>query len=142
MTWMFMRASTGRAGQRYLKPQKFKPKVFPAQEADMASLAGRHALVTGGGRGIGRATAAALSRAGASVTVIGRGEAALKDAVANRDAMAYAVADVTDERALAEQIARSAASHGPVDILVANAGGTDSAPFAETAPAQFRAIFE
>jgi 3-hydroxybutyrate dehydrogenase len=108
----------------------------------MASLAGQHAVVTGGGRGIGRATAAALMQAGAKVTVVGRGEAALKDAVQQRHATAFAVADVTNEQALAEQIARCVSAHGPVDILVANAGGTDSAPFAQTSPAQFREIFE
>src|SRR3954471_14147252 len=87
---------------------------------DMA-LAGKHALVTGGGRGIGRAIAAALTEAGAAVTVVGRGEAALKDAVGKGDATGYGVADVTDERALAAEIDRAAGSHGPVDILVANA---------------------
>lgn len=108
----------------------------------MASLAGQHALVTGGGRGIGRAIAAALIEAGAAVTVVGRGEAALKDAVGKGDATGYGVADVTDERALAAEIDRAAGSHGPVDILVANAGGTDSAPFSETTSAQFRSNFE
>jgi len=48
-------------------------------------LQGRHALVTGGGRGIGRATAAALSAAGATVTVVGRSEAPLtSQALLNR----------------------------------------------------------
>ena len=46
------------------------------------TLAGQHAFVTGGGRGIGRAIAAALARAGAAVTVIGRSEAPLREAVA------------------------------------------------------------
>ena len=47
----------------------------------MASLQGRHALVTGGGRGIGRAIAAALTQAGAAVTIAGRNEKALADVV-------------------------------------------------------------
>ena len=46
------------------------------------TLAGKHAFVTGGGRGIGRAVAAALAGAGAAVTVIGRSEAPLREAVA------------------------------------------------------------
>ena len=50
----------------------------------MAILDGRHALETGGGRGIGRAIAASLSGAGATVTVLGRQEAALKDAQKKR----------------------------------------------------------
>ena len=52
----------------------------------MAGLQGRHALVTGGGRGIGRAIAAALSAAGAHVTVVGRTEKSLQEAVAQGDA--------------------------------------------------------
>jgi NAD(P)-dependent dehydrogenase (short-subunit alcohol dehydrogenase family) len=108
----------------------------------MASLAGRHALVTGGGRRIGRANAAALSGAGAAVTVLGRGEAALKDAVSKGEATGYGIADVTDEQALAAEIDRAASSHGPVDILVANAGGTDSAPFSATTSAEFRNTFD
>ena len=76
----------------------------------MASLQGKHALVTGGGRGIGRAVAAALMQAGAAVTAVGRGEAALKDAVAKGDASGYGIADVTDEHALAGEIGRAAAS--------------------------------
>ena len=63
------------------------------------ALAGRHAFVTGGGRGIGRAVAAALTGAGAAVTVIGRSEEPLRDAVAAGDAAGYGVADVTDARA-------------------------------------------
>ena len=53
-------------------------------------------MVTGGGRGIGRAIAAALTGAGAAVTVTGRSEAALADAVGSGEACGYIVADATD----------------------------------------------
>jgi 3-hydroxybutyrate dehydrogenase len=108
----------------------------------MAMLDGRHALVTGGGRGIGRAVAATLRRSGAVVTVIGRGEDRLADAVARGAADAYQVADVTDEAALDAAVARSVAANGPVDILVANAGRAESSPFLKAETSQFRRMFE
>jgi NAD(P)-dependent dehydrogenase (short-subunit alcohol dehydrogenase family) len=98
--------------------------------------------VTGGGRGIGRAVAAALAAAGASVTVLGRNEASLKDAVAQSHAKGYVVADVTDEPMAAAGIARAAQERGPVDILVANAGGAESAPFLRTDAGQFRRMLD
>ena len=55
-----------------------------------------HALVTGGGRGIGRAIAFALAHAGATVTVIGRNQATLDEAIAAGDARFAGVADVAD----------------------------------------------
>jgi 3-hydroxybutyrate dehydrogenase len=108
----------------------------------MAILDGRHALVTGGGRGIGRAIAASLSAAGAAVTVLGRAEAALKDAVNAGDAMAYVVADVTDEGAVAEAAKSAKSKLGPIDILVANAGSAESAPFLKSDAELFRNMFE
>jgi 3-hydroxybutyrate dehydrogenase len=103
---------------------------------------GRHALVTGGGRGIGRAVAAALSGAGFPVTIIGRQEARLANAVKAGDAAGYAVADVTDEKAISDAVTRAAETRGPIDILIANAGGAESAPFAKTDAALFRHMFE
>lgn len=108
----------------------------------MASLQGRHALVTGGGRGIGRAIAAALTEAGAAVTVAGRGEQALAEAVGKGEAAGYVIADVTDAKAVDKSVGQAVAARGPVDLLIANAGGAESAPFSKTSPDQFRRMFE
>jgi NAD(P)-dependent dehydrogenase (short-subunit alcohol dehydrogenase family) len=108
----------------------------------MAKLSGRHALVTGGGRGIGRAVAAALTAAGAAVTVLGRQQAALDDAVAAGHAAGVIVADVTEPAAIEAGVKAAEAARGPFDILVANAGGAETAPFGKTQPEQFRRLFE
>jgi 3-hydroxybutyrate dehydrogenase len=105
-------------------------------------LDGRHALVTGGGRGIGRACAAALTRAGASVTILGRDVRALEETVKAGEARGYVTADVTDEKAVAASFKQAVAARGPIDILVANAGIAESAPFAKAGPEQFRKLFE
>jgi NAD(P)-dependent dehydrogenase (short-subunit alcohol dehydrogenase family) len=105
------------------------------------NLQGRHALVTGGGRGIGRAIAASLSGAGATVTVLGRTEKPLQDAVAAGHAQSYAVADVTDEAAINAAI-RQAAERAPIDILIANAGSAVSVPFMKGTSQQFRDMFD
>jgi 3-hydroxybutyrate dehydrogenase len=107
----------------------------------MAILTGRHALVTGGGRGIGRAIAASLTGAGATVTVLGRQEAPLREAVAAGHAAAYVTADVTDEAAVAAAV-KQAAERAAIDILIANAGGAASIPFMKGSSQQFRDMFE
>jgi 7-alpha-hydroxysteroid dehydrogenase len=83
----------------------------------------RTALVTGGGTGIGFACAAALLADGYAVTVCGRTESTLKDAVGRLgDGASYVVTDVTREDSVAEAVA-AAASSGELHAVVANAGG-------------------
>ncbi len=108
----------------------------------MTSLKGRHALVTGGGRGIGRAVAARLAKAGATVTVVGRSPASLEQAIMQGDAHAAAVADVTDNQAVQRAVQEAVARYGPVDLMVANAGAAASAPFMKSGPEVFRQMLD
>lgn len=94
------------------------------------ALEGYSALVTGGGTGIGRACAARLARDGAHVTICGRTESRLVDAVDRIKADAqdagtvrYVVADVTNEREVAAAVAFAYDPTGGLDAVVANAGG-------------------
>ena len=100
-----------------------------------------HALVTGGGRGIGRAIASTLSQAGATVTVLGRNRATLDEAIAAGAAQFAGVADVADQAALTAAIAEAEARQ-PIDILIANAGVAESAPFARSDAALFRRMID
>jgi NAD(P)-dependent dehydrogenase (short-subunit alcohol dehydrogenase family) len=104
----------------------------------MGLLDQRHALITGGGTGIGAAIARVLAEAGAAVSITGRRKAPL-DEVASSLAKATAiVADVTKEADCAAMVAAARAAHGPIDIVIANAGMASSAPAAKIDPAQWR----
>ena len=97
------------------------------------SLQGRHAVVTGAGSGIGRATAELLALNGAQVTLVGRHVGRLAE-TADRigDAAFAAPGDVTDFDALEAALDAGRDRFGPIDILVNNAGGASSAPFLKT----------
>ena len=101
----------------------------------------QHALVTGGGRGIGLAIATALTQAGATVTIIGRDRATLDRAVASGAAHFAATADVADQAAISAAIAE-AAKRQPIDLLIANAGIAESAPFAKSDAALFKRMMD
>jgi 3-hydroxybutyrate dehydrogenase len=100
-----------------------------------------HALVTGGSRGIGREIALVLARAGATVTVVGRDRAKLNEAIAAGAAHFADVADVADQGVLGAAIAKAIARQ-PVDILIANAGIAESAPFLKSDAALFRRMMD
>ncbi|WP_176080589.1 SDR family NAD(P)-dependent oxidoreductase [Paraburkholderia tropica] len=95
----------------------------------------RHAVVTGGGSGIGAATAAALLKTGARVTLMGREMAKLvtqREKLGGGEHIACVSVDVADEAAVNDAFARATQALGDVDILVNNAGQATAAPFAQT----------
>jgi NAD(P)-dependent dehydrogenase (short-subunit alcohol dehydrogenase family) len=98
----------------------------------MDTLAGRHALVTGGGTGIGAAIATTLARAGALVTICGRRQQPLQTIAEGDSNIRAMTADVTDEASVAELYQQAEAAGEPIDIVVANAGMAESAPAHKT----------
>ncbi|NMG43773.1 SDR family NAD(P)-dependent oxidoreductase [Aromatoleum toluvorans] len=108
----------------------------PKREKTAAPLAGRHALVTGAGSGIGRACALELARLGATLTLVGRRGPALEATCAELEGEGHGlvVADITDFAAVRAAFDAAAAARGPIAILVNNAGAAKSAPFGRTDP--------
>jgi NAD(P)-dependent dehydrogenase (short-subunit alcohol dehydrogenase family) len=95
------------------------------------SLAGTHALITGGGTGIGAAVARALAAEGAAVSIAGRRKAPLDEMAASLPKAKAIVADITKPDDCAAMVAAARAAYGPVDIVIANAGMASSAPAAK-----------
>src|SRR5271169_3354576 len=97
-----------------------------------ALLAGRHALVTGAGSGIGAAITRALAGAGARVSLAGRRLDPLETVATSLPAGVALVVDgfdVTDRETIGRGLDRARAAFGPVSILVNNAGEAPSASF-------------
>lgn len=88
----------------------------------------RHVLVTGSSRGIGQAIAAAFMAAEDRVTVHGRTRASAERGMNEIGAAGCIVADVTDEAELIAAIDAAIAANGPIEVLVNNAGGVETAP--------------
>jgi len=97
----------------------------------MGTLDGLHALITGGGSGIGAATARALAREGAAVSLVGRRKAPLDEVASNLPKATAITADVTIATDCAAMVQSARAAHGPIDIVIANAGAAESAPAAK-----------
>src|SRR5512144_628517 len=112
----------------------------------MSSIAGRHALITGGSSGIGLATAIALADRDARVTVVARRPEPLEAAVAElegrgADAASFEL-DVADRDAVGRTFAHVAADRGPVDILVCSAGVARPGYFEELPDEVFREMID
>jgi rhamnulose-1-phosphate aldolase/alcohol dehydrogenase len=126
--------------------EKFRIEYWELEEAKLRRrprpkpLATRVALVTGGGSGIGRATAQRLAAEGACVVIADRdGDAAAAVAgdIGPADVAIAATTDVTDEASVARAFAAAALAFGGVDLVVNNAGLSISKPLAETTAADW-----
>ncbi|HEY1654193.1 MAG TPA: SDR family oxidoreductase [Candidatus Tumulicola sp.] len=97
-------------------------------QADLPNLAGKHAVVTGGARGIGRAIASLLSKHHARVSIVSRSATEAPAA----EGFFRAAADVTVEEQVIAALSACRNVYGPIEILVNNAGIAESAPLTRT----------
>src|SRR6266699_4640854 len=108
-------------------------RIIFMTSSDNLTLAGRRAVVTGAGRGIGRSIALALAQEGANVAVSARTNAELESLVAQIHSMGRqtlaALCDVTDSEQVQHMAKTLIAGLGGVDILVNNAGNAGSHKF-------------
>lgn len=99
------------------------------------TLEGKHAVVTGGGTGVGAEIARTFKDAGARVTILGRTEQPLAD-----QKLPYQLCDVTDANGVAAAFDAARVAQGRIDIVVANAGSAESVPFAKMRPDDLNAM--
>jgi rhamnulose-1-phosphate aldolase/alcohol dehydrogenase len=128
--------------------EKFRIEYWALEEGKLARrpapkpLAARVALITGGGSGIGRATARRLAAEGACVVVLDRDEPAAKTVarqIGSADSAVHVAADVTDEEDVARATSAAVLAFGGVDLVVNNAGLSISRPLLETTAADWDA---
>lgn len=112
----------------------------------MAELSGKTAIVTGGGRGLGRAFAQELLEAGANVTVASRTQADLDAVAAQAEGMAgralACAMDVTDEDSVQAMVDRTLAEFGRIDILVSNSGVIETIPLVDQTTAGWDRVID
>ncbi len=104
-------------------------------ELSQTKLSGRHAVVTGGGRGIGATIARALVEQGAAVTLMGRDAATLEGEAARLRPLGRVhcqAVDLADAASTTAAFAAAASALGPVTVLINNAGQAVSAPIGKT----------
>jgi len=112
----------------------------------MENLQGKKALITGGGRGLGKATALALAAEGVDIAITGRNEDVLLQTIQELQAFGvkaiYSVFDVSDFKAVKEGITDIKAAFGHIDILINNAGIGKFGNFLDLQPETFKQILD
>jgi len=110
----------------------------------MESLKGKKALITGGGKGIGRAIAVALAKEGVDIALLGRSTGPLEEVAAEVAShgvkVAFAIADVGDINAVNAAVQKISEAFDTIDILINNAGIASFGNFMELEPAQWENI--
>ena len=131
--------------------EKFRIEYWELEEAKLRrrptpkALAGRIALVTGGGSGIGRATAGRLAQEGACVVVAdrdGQSASSVASSLGSADVAVPVTADVTSEDDIASALEAAALAFGGVDLVVNNAGLSISKPLTDTTAADWDALHD
>lgn len=112
----------------------------------MQNLTGKTALITGAGRGIGRATAIAFAKEGINVGLVGRTAANLEEVAKELSQygvnVTMATADVSDNESVIAAVEHVKAELGPIDILINNAGIGKFGKFLELSPEEFKNIID
>ncbi|WBA43777.1 3-ketoacyl-ACP reductase [Hymenobacter canadensis] len=112
----------------------------------MASIAGKNALVTGAGKGIGRAVAIALAQEGVHVALLARTETQLQDVAKEIEALGVKAvvlaADIADRAAVEAAVAQATEALGSIDILINNAGIGTFAKLVDMDPAEWEHIIQ
>ena len=112
----------------------------------MASIAGKNALVTGAGKGIGRAVAIALAHEGVHVALLARTETQLREVAAEIEALGVKAvvlaADIADRAAVEAAVVQATEALGTIDILINNAGIGTFAKLVDMAPAEWERIIQ
>ena len=102
----------------------------------MTKLKNKKAIITGGGRGLGKATAIAFAKEGIDIAITGRNETVLKETVSELETFGiqaiYAVFDVSNYEDVKRGIKSIMNTLGPIDILVNNGGISQRSPIIET----------
>lgn len=112
----------------------------------MQNVKGKNALITGAGRGIGRATAIAFAAEGINVGLLGRTAANLEKVVKELEkydvTVTYAVADVADNESVTAAVEHINSELGQIDILINNAGIGKFGKFLDLSPEEFKSIID
>ena len=108
----------------------------------MSELSSKHALISGGGSGIGAEIARTLAHAGARVTILGRREVPLQEVASSHENIVWQTCDVIDPTSVRAAHSAAIEESGAVSFCIANAGSANAKPFMATTPKDMNAMLQ